>query len=286
MQDLAKFLNQDMDMNMDVANNKSHHNDASRSLSERERLLIQILQNQSMNMHASSSDDMHEHASASVRARVGTSNGTGNSSSMNIPSSKIVSSNLRRALSTVAAAFEERLKRNPQESITILPSLQEISRNPDTLSITPPQTSVKPSWIEQSCTICDFNSIFSKQVDVQYHTGNKPIDTNGMKRMTAFCNDVFTNPACSEDYIIVGGHSIWFRSFFKEFLEVKSEFVGKKKKIVNCGVVAFDLWRTSASSSVNGDDGDGDDNTGGIGGERYTYMIDEQSITVIYGGFK
>ena len=184
----------------------------------------------------------------------------------NAPPSKIVSSNLRRALSTVAAAFQKRLLQNPHESILIIPSLQEISRNPDTLSITPAQTNVNPSWIDQSSTICDFKAIFSKQVDMEYHKGNKPIDTNGFKRMNEFCHVVFSS-TLPEDYIIVGGHSIWFRSFFKEFLPRASIHDGKKKKIVNCGAVAFDLWKTTT------DDGK-------------SFMIDEKSIKVVYGGFK
>lgn len=184
------------------------------------------------------------------------------------PPSRIVSSNLRRALSTVAASFQGRLLRDPQESILILPCLQEISRNPDTLSITPAQTKVKPSWIEVSSDVCDFSSIFTKQVDMQYHLGNKPIDTNGLKRMMKFNQTVFSS-SLPEDYIIVGGHSIWFRSFFREFLPRGSGHVGKKKKIVNCGAVALDLWKTTTT-----DDG------------RDMFMIDEKSIRVVYGGFK
>jgi len=167
----------------------------------------------------------------------------------------------------VAASFQGRLLRDPQESILILPCLQEISRNPDTLSITPSQTKVKPSWIEVSSDVCDFTSIFTKQVDMQYHLGNKPIDTNGLKRMMEFNQKVFSS-TLPEDYIIVGGHSIWFRSFFREFLPRDSVHVGKKKKIVNCGAVALDLWKTTT------DDG------------RHKFMIDEKSIRVVYGGFK
>lgn len=203
-----------------------------KALSDEERLLIQILRNDP-----------------------------------NAPKSKLVSSNLRRALSTVAASFQERLMRDPNESIMIIPSLQEISRNPDTLSITPSQTKVNPSWIEQSSTVCDFTSIFTKQVDVQFHMGNKPIDTNGLKRMLDFCTKAFSS-TLPEEYIIVGGHSIWYRSFFKEFLPRDSTHVGKKKKIVNCGAVAFDLWKTSTDD------------------RRSHFMIDENSIRVIYGGFK
>jgi len=40
--------------------------------------------------------------------------------------SKILCSSLRRAVSTVAFAFKERLSRRPQEKILIIPALQEI----------------------------------------------------------------------------------------------------------------------------------------------------------------
>ena len=42
------------------------------------------------------------------------------------PSSKFVSSNLRRAISTLAGGFRDRLQRRPHDKIVVLPSLQEI----------------------------------------------------------------------------------------------------------------------------------------------------------------
>lgn len=42
------------------------------------------------------------------------------------PASKILCSSLRRAVSTVAFAFKDRLSRRPQEKILIIPPLQEI----------------------------------------------------------------------------------------------------------------------------------------------------------------
>ena len=42
------------------------------------------------------------------------------------PPSKIVCSSLRRAVSTIAVAFKDRLARRPQEKILIIPPLQEI----------------------------------------------------------------------------------------------------------------------------------------------------------------
>ncbi len=42
------------------------------------------------------------------------------------PPSKILCSSLRRAVSTMAFAFKDRLSRRPQEKILIIPPLQEI----------------------------------------------------------------------------------------------------------------------------------------------------------------
>ena len=46
------------------------------------------------------------------------------------PPSKILCSNLRRALSTMAAGFRDRLARRPDDKILIVPSLQEIRCEP------------------------------------------------------------------------------------------------------------------------------------------------------------
>eukprot|EP00559_Dactyliosolen_fragilissimus_P009541 CAMPEP_0184863732 /NCGR_PEP_ID=MMETSP0580-20130426/12209_1 /TAXON_ID=1118495 /ORGANISM="Dactyliosolen fragilissimus" /LENGTH=354 /DNA_ID=CAMNT_0027362219 /DNA_START=41 /DNA_END=1105 /DNA_ORIENTATION=+ len=184
---------------------------------------------------------------------------------LDAPESKIVSSSLRRAISTVAAAFSERFERRPKDSILILPSLQEVSRNPDTLSITKPFTAVSASWIEKKSDVCDFPSIFANHVSMELHTGNKPMDTNGLKRMEAFCDDVFSSKI-KEDNIIVGGHSIWFRSFFRTFIPYNDEHVAKTNKVVNAGCVAFTLLKAESKNGPK-------------------YMIETDSIQVVYGGF-
>lgn len=177
----------------------------------------------------------------------------------------IVSSNLRRALSTIAGGFCDRLDRRPGDKIHIVPSLQEISRNPDTLSITPGQSNVTASWIEKYSDICDFQSIFDNRCNMKLHRGNKPINTNGLLRMNEFCNFVFST---EEEAIIVGGHSIWFRSFFRTFLPYTVDHPSKSRKVVNCGVVAFTLMRKP----------------GKVGG-KVSFVIDPRSIDVVYGGF-
>lgn len=179
-------------------------------------------------------------------------------------SSLIVSSNLRRAISTVAAAFSERFKRRPDDKIVVIPSLQEISRNPDTLSITPAHETVTASWIEKDSNICNFQEIFDKNSDMKLHVGNKPLSTNGLKRMIEFCKYSFE---VQEEALIVGGHSIWFRSFFRTFLPYTVDHASKNRKVVNCGAVAFTLLKKKGSDN------------------NPVFVVDPDSVTVIYGGF-
>ncbi|GMH54407.1 hypothetical protein TrRE_jg3086 [Triparma retinervis] len=176
--------------------------------------------------------------------------------------SVLVSSNLRRALSTVCIGFRSRLASNPSEKIVVHPSLQEISRNPDTLSITPPGHQVNASWIEKDA-LPQIQPILTDRVDMNHHVGNKALSSNGGLRMSSFCTFAFSRP---EDCLICGGHSLWFRSFFQAYLPEGSTHTGKKKKIVNGGTVMFDLYKVQ--------------NGGG-----WEYVVDEKSIKVVYGGF-
>ena len=181
------------------------------------------------------------------------------------PKSKLLSSSLRRASSTMAGCFRTRLSRRPDDEILILDCLQEISRNPDTLAITPAHTAIQASWIEKHYKTCDFQHIFDVQTDMSLYTGNKPLDSNGLKRMNDFCDFVFSQ-GLKEDALIVGGHSIWFRSFFNTFLPFSVQHAAKNKKITNGGIVTFELMKAQTK-----------------GGPRY--MIDPKTVRVVYGGF-
>ena len=74
------------------------------------------------------------------------------------------------------------------------------------LSITPAHMQIQASWIDKaasSLAICDFQLTYTNQVDMSLHEGNKPVGTNGLKRMREFCNFVFSD-SVKENYIIVG----------------------------------------------------------------------------------
>ena len=187
--------------------------------------------------------------------------------------SVLVSSNLRRALSTVLIAFRQRLAKNPDDKVVVTPTLQEVSQNPDTLSLTMPFTPVVASWIERD-HLPYMQGLLNDRVDMSQHTGNKPLNTNGLKRMMAFNEFAFGR---EEEALICGGHSLWFRDYFKNFqpYDLKLDDLKKNetaikaanKKMVNGGCVAFELMR------AEGKDG------------KPVYCIDQKTVVVIYGGF-
>lgn len=175
-----------------------------------------------------------------------------------------MSSPLRRAVGTLAVGFQDRLESQKKQQIKVLSCLQEISRNPDTLLITPPRTPIQASWVEESALeLCDFQKIYNERVDMSQHLGDKPVKTNGLIRMLEFCAFCFSG---KDDNIIVGGHSIWFRSFFRMFLPYPVHHDAKTKKIVNGGVVTFELMKAETKAGP-------------------TYMIDPKTVQVVYGGF-
>ena len=100
--------------------------------------------------------------------------------------------------------------------------------------------------------------------NVHFNAGNKALSRNGQAAMREFAQWVMAQEA---DVIIAGGHSLWFKEFFKAYLPHANRHEAKKKKMVNCGVVAFDF--TCAAN-----------NTVGL-----VYRIDPASITTLYGGF-
>ena len=178
-------------------------------------------------------------------------------------STQLVCSNLRRAIATMGLGFEGRLEaKYKDDKILLLPALQEISRNPDALTITPAYGQVVPAWTDPR----SLRPIYESQIDTSKHTGNKSVTSNGLKRLQEFCKIVFED--IEKDCVIAAGHSLWFRSFFRTFLPHSSTHISKKKKLVNGGVVGFTLERIEVGKEGH-----------------YEYLIDPTSIVVLHGGF-
>lgn len=204
-------------------------------------------------------------------------------------SSLIVSSNLRRAISTTTVALWNRLEGINSysefkfkhllwslflatgEKIFILSSLQEISRNIDTMALSyahsVPDLSRLSTHIHTTKRGFDASRVF----DTKGHIGSKSLSYTGAKRLRGFNEWVFQQ---AEDTIIVGGHSLWFKYYFQMHLPKSSDHQAKRLKIANSGVVAFTLWRADGEDGV----------PVSVGGE-VVYRIDPESIVSVYGGF-
>eukprot|EP00930_Biecheleria_cincta_P070266 TRINITY_DN5790_c0_g1_i2.p1 TRINITY_DN5790_c0_g1~~TRINITY_DN5790_c0_g1_i2.p1 ORF type:complete len:435 (-),score=89.52 TRINITY_DN5790_c0_g1_i2:72-1376(-) len=181
----------------------------------------------------------------------------------------VASSILRRAISTALLALGPRFLKSTvaRDRVFLMTSLQEISRNVDTLAITPSRALPKvPPDEAKMKNMGDLMSHFYKtRLDHRHNVGNKSLSLKANKRQDQFVNWVFEQKEV--DCIIVAGHSLWFREFFKSFLPKSSSHEAKTSKMVNCGVVAFDLYSTTQH------------------GTKVIRILPE-SIKEIYGGFE
>jgi len=174
----------------------------------------------------------------------------------------IASSNLRRAVHTTVHALWCRLANGgASERVVIHSALQEVARNVDTYALASKKGELVPTPTlakELGVAAIDARALF----DASRNAGQKPIGRAASDSMREFAAWAMNQDA---DVVVAGGHSIWFREFFKTYLPFDSECPGKKKKIVNCGVVAFDL--TFGAHPAHGE------------------MYAVENVREIYGGF-
>jgi len=191
----------------------------------------------------------------------------------------VVTSNLRRAISTAVIALWDRFGANA-ECVHILPCLQELGMNVDT------HTPILEAQVPQ---VSNFEKS-SKKLNVQKLTEfyqnrlkvEQTMDSFGKKslressqdtqqRLNFFCDWAFkkNNNDTNKPYntIIACGHSHWMRAFFKTFLPKDTQSMAGKRKLQNCGVVGFRMICHIAPEN------------------QRRYEIIERSITPIYRGF-
>ena len=87
--------------------------------------------------------------------------------------------------------------------------------------------------------------------------------------MQAFSEWAFKRP---EETIVVGGHSLFFRSFFREFLPAgENPLTARDSKIANGGVVAFTLDRGTVEAAGSP--------------SQVQYRVDPDSVAEVHLGF-
>ncbi|CAE8584677.1 unnamed protein product [Polarella glacialis] len=168
-----------------------------------------------------------------------------------------VCSCLRRAATTTLIGFKRSLKGG--RPVWVLSCLQEISRNVDTLSLALPHC---PPPVRD----CDA----STGLQCNFNLGNKGLSSNGGVRLQSFCEWVFSDcsPAALQPTVVVGGHSLWFQTFFQAYLPHSAYHQCKHAKLVNCGAVMFDLELLQSSDG------------------RLEYRVVLDSLATLYGGFE
>ena len=177
----------------------------------------------------------------------------------------IVTSSLRRAISTTTLAFWPRIEKTG-EKIFILSSLQEISRNIDTRALSKAKevADLPFSRISPYCLSAGGNFSPDEVYDTTENYGNKTRTFYGGKRLTSFNEWIFQR---DETVIIAGGHSLWFKNYFQTYMPHHAEHDAKMKKITNSGAVSFTVHRAEDSEGAA------------------LYRIEPSSIEVLYGGF-
>ena len=181
--------------------------------------------------------------------------------------SVVVSSNLRRAIATVAVCLWDRLALG-RERVLLMSELQEISRNVDTLSVSPagrvPELPDVEAYVRAHPAAGGAPPV-AAVLDGKLNRGNKSYRGHGIDRLRGFASWAV---ARQEKVVIVAGHSLWFKYFFQTFLPHGSAHVGKTSKIANGGVVALTL-------------------TCGVDKEgRTVYRVPPESVTPIHLGFE
>jgi hypothetical protein len=174
-----------------------------------------------------------------------------------VGNSVLVSSPLRRAISTLTLAVWPRMQRRA-EKIELLSYAQEISRNVDTCALSGVKgvPELPFSRIAPHCA-----GVGAANYNAALNLGNKSLKNTGKMRIEAFNKWLFESP---HDTVIVGGHSLWFKHFFNLCLPFAADHRAKTDKMTNSGVIVFDIYKANNGKAV---------------------CIDPASIDVVYGGF-
>ena len=122
----------------------------------------------------------------------------------------------------------------------MLSCLQEISNNVDAVALAPPGAA--PDLPRVPAPLRGPGAF-----DGAGNLGTKPPRGDGRRRLEAFCAYAL---AADEGCVVAVGHSLWFRSFFDEFLPSDAAHVARVAKIRNGGVVACDLESRLLPSGV------------------------------------
>ncbi|CRG95615.1 conserved Plasmodium protein, unknown function [Plasmodium gallinaceum] len=165
--------------------------------------------------------------------------------------SVLLCSDLRRTISSCFISFYNRINKF-NESIYVLNSLQEISRNPDCVPLL--------RFFNKYITT-DIEKFLHKDVERLFKRNLKIANTYSKSYFLDTLKYIFNN---ENNIFIIFGHSLWFLLFFNYFLKIPHK--AKTYKMQNSSIVVFNIMKCTHENKVN-------------------YEIEKNSIRVIYKGF-
>lgn len=189
-------------------------------------------------------------------------------------SALLVSSNLRRAMSTVMIACNSRLSESASDSVHVNSDLQEMTRNIDGISLSQKRHNT-PVSTRESCdhSLCAFphpislsmETLYNRKVNGAANKGNKTISSRFQVRLRNVCDWIFTASVCSSrPSVLLAGHSLFFRQLLKDTLPDNFEHDVKSGKISNGGIVRIEMLRLKQ-------------------GDRFEYYVPAESMVVLCG---
>lgn len=166
-----------------------------------------------------------------------------------------ITSNLRRAISTIAIGFQSFFAMSGQK-ILVHSAFQEVTRNPDSICLAPRGSGSYPSIFETEYfpPNVDIGSVYEDHVEWQNNDGNKSITSRLESRIEKATSIIVaeisqggkSQSATKPRVAVVCGHSLWFRKFFEYYLPHSwqgGKCAVSRRKISNCGIVQFDLMK-------------------------------------------
>lgn len=188
--------------------------------------------------------------------------------------SVLVASNLLRAVETATLVLADRLAESG-EKVFIRSELQEISRNLDAVSLAPALSYPSSPRDVLSTALGGSELDFDNLYCAEGNRGNKVVLGHPQQRLARFADFCFGEAQVggleclrhqTNATVVVAGHSLWFKTFFRMYIDRTVEHKAKERKISNAGVVSFTLER-------------------GVVGGRLLYRILPDTIRVLHGHF-
>ena len=142
----------------------------------------------------------------------------------------------------------------------MLSHLQKINRNVDTCALSKPNTVADLPFSRVSPHCGGSDSCNASSFNTSLNHGSKALSVRGKSRIEDFNKWAME---CSEDTIIVGGHSLWFKQFFNLYLPFDCKH-GAKDEAHQLG--GGGIHRISLK-------------------EKKAYYVDPASIQTVYGGY-